>query len=199
MFRLMIAAAAVALLTSQPLLATATSYELDPHHTEVRFSWNHFGYSNPSGSFNDLKGTLVFDDAEPANSSIKVTIPVSSINTRVAELDAHLLRDDFLDAVQFADITFTSTSVEPAAGDNAFKVNGDLTIHGVTQPVTLDATLNKRGGHPMSKAPTIGFDATTSIKRSDFGVGKFAPMVSDELKVTITLEASAKVETPEAD
>lgn len=199
MFRLMIAATIVALLASQPLLAATTSYELDPSHTEVRFSWNHFGYSNPSGSFNELKGTLVFDDKDPANSSVTVTIPVASLNTRVADLDAHLQRDDFLDVGQFADITFASTKVESGADDSAFKIHGDLTIHGVTRSVTLDATLNKRGEHPMSKAPTIGFDATTTIKRSDFGVGKFTPMVSDELKVSITLEASAKVDDPAAD
>lgn len=192
MFRMMTVATAIALLAGQPAFATATSYELDPSHTEVRFSWNHFGYSNPSGSFNELKGTLVFDDADPASSSITVTIPVASLNTRVADLDAHLQRDDFLDVAQFPDITFNSTTVEPGTGDNAYRIHGDLTIHGVTRSVTLDATLNKRGEHPMTKAPTIGFDATTIIKRSDFGVGKYAPMVSDELKVSITLEASAK-------
>lgn len=199
MFRMMTAAVTVALLASQPALAATTSYELDPNHTEVRFSWNHFGYSNPSGSFNELKGTLVFDDIDPANSSVTVTIPVASINTRVADLDAHLQRDDFLDVAQFPDITFNSATVEPGAGDNAYRIHGDLTIHGVTRSVTLDATLNKRGEHPMNKAPTIGFDATTIIKRSDFGVGKYAPMVSDELKVSITLEASAKVDAPAAD
>lgn len=169
--------------------AAPVTYKLDPHHTMVLFSWNHFGYSNPTANFGLGEGTLVFDEQHPAKSSVEVTLPLADLDTHVPALDEHLKKPDFLDAGQYPVVTFKSTEVQPLGGDK-FKVTGNLTVHGVTRPVVLDATLNKVGPHPMTKAPSIGFDATASIKRSDFGVGAYVPNVSDEIAVRITTEGS---------
>lgn len=169
--------------------AAPVTYKLDPSHTMVLFSWNHFGYSNPTADFGLGEGTLVFDEQHPAKSSVEVTLPLARLDTHVPALDEHLKKPDFLNAEQYPVVTFKSTEVQPLGG-NKFKVTGNLTVHGVTKPVVLDATLNKVGPHPMTKAPSIGFDATASIKRSDFGVGAYVPNVSDELSIRITTEGS---------
>ena len=169
--------------------AAPVTYKLDPGHTMVLFSWNHFGYSNPTANFGLGEGTLVFDEQHPANSSVEVSLPLADLDTHVPALDEHLKKPDFLNADQYPVVTFKSTEVQPLGG-NKFKVTGNLTVHGVTRPVVLDATLNKVGPHPMTKAPSIGFDATASIKRSDFGVGAYVPNVSDELSIRITTEGS---------
>ncbi|MHB1058446.1 MAG: YceI family protein [Rhodanobacter sp.] len=169
--------------------AAPVTYKLDPAHTMVLFSWNHFGYSNPTADFGLGEGTLVFDEQHPADSSVEVTLPLDLLDTHVPALDEHLKKPDFLDAGKYPTVTFKSTAVQPLGG-NRFKVSGNLTVHGVTKPVVLDATLNKVGPHPMSKAQSIGFDATTSIKRSDFGVGAYVPSVSDEIAIRITTEGS---------
>jgi len=169
--------------------AAPITYKLDPGHTMVLFSWNHFGYSNPTADLGLGEGTLVFDEQHPANSSVEVTLPLARLDTHVPALDEHLKKPDFLNADQYPVVTFKSTEVQPLGG-NKFKVTGNLTVHGVTRPVVLDATLNKVGPHPMTKAPSIGFDATASIKRSDFGVGAYVPNVSDELTIRITTEGS---------
>ncbi|HEY8327174.1 MAG TPA: YceI family protein [Rhodanobacter sp.] len=169
--------------------AAPVTYKLDPGHTMVLFSWNHFGYSNPTADFGLGEGTLVFDEQHPANSSVEVTLPLARLDTHVPALDEHLKKPDFLGADQYPTATFKSTAVQPLGG-NKFKVTGNLTVHGVTRPVVLDATLNKVGPHPMTKAQSIGFDATASIKRSDFGVGAYVPNVSDELSIRITTEGS---------
>jgi polyisoprenoid-binding protein YceI len=174
--------------------AAPVTYKLDPGHTMVLFSWNHFGYSNPTADLGLGEGTLVFDEQHPANSSVEVTLPLARLDTHVPALDEHLKKPDFLNADQYPVVTFKSTEVQPLGG-NKFKVTGNLTVHGVTRPVVLDATLNKVGPHPMTKAPSIGFDATASIKRSDFGVGAYVPNVSDELSIRITTEGSVPKKT----
>jgi polyisoprenoid-binding protein YceI len=174
--------------------AAPVTYKLDPGHTMVLFSWNHFGYSNPTADLGLGEGTLVFDEQHPANSSVEVTLPLARLDTHVPALDEHLKKPDFLNADQYPVVTFKSTEVQPLGG-NKFKVTGNLTVHGVTRPVVLNATLNKVGPHPMTKAPSIGFDATASIKRSDFGVGAYVPNVSDELTIRITTEGSVPKKT----
>jgi len=169
--------------------ADPVTYKLDPGHTMVLFSWNHFGFSNPTANLGLGDGTLVFDEKNPAKSSVEVTLPLANLDTHVSKLDEHLKKPDFLDADKFATITFKSTKVQ-AEGAGKFKVTGDLTVHGVTKPVVLDAKLNKSGEHPMLKVPAIGFDATATIKRSDFGVGAYVPNVSDEIKIRITTEGA---------
>jgi polyisoprenoid-binding protein YceI len=120
---------------------------------------------------------------------VDVTLPLASLDTHVPALDKHLKEADFFDADKYPTVTFKSTKVQPLGG-HKFNVTGDLTVHGVTKTVVLAATLNKVGPHPMTKAQSIGFDATASIKRSDFGVGAYVPKVSDEISIRITTEGS---------
>ncbi|MDR6938108.1 MULTISPECIES: YceI family protein [unclassified Luteibacter] len=176
------------LATAGTAVAAPVTYKLDPGHTMVLFSWNHFGFSNPSANFGDVDGTLVYDEADPSKATVEATLPLSGLDSFVPKLDEHLKSADFLDAAKYPNVTFKSTKVVPA-GKGKLKVTGDLTVHGVTKPVTLDVTLNKSGPHPMMKVQTVGFDATATIKRSDFGVGQYVPNVSDEIKIRITTEA----------
>lgn len=173
---------------SFPALA-ADKYDIDPTHTQVQFTYNHMGFSNITGRFDEVGGEFLFDAADPAKSSVSITIPVSSISTGVDKLDEHLLKADFFDAAQFPTATFKSTDIV-AAGAGKWAVAGDLTIHGVTRPVVLDVTLNGMGEHPMRKVPAVGFDASARIKRSDFGVGAYVPAVGDEVTLSITVEAT---------
>ena len=167
----------------------ADKYDIDPTHTQVEFTYSHMGFSNITGRFDTVQGEFLFDPADPTKSSVNITIPVESISTGVDKLDEHLLKADFFDAATYPTATFKSTGVT-AAGDNALKVAGDLTIHGVTRPVVLDVTINKIGEHPMRKVPAAGFDATTTILRSDYGVGGYVPVVGDEVRIEITVEAT---------
>ena len=167
----------------------ADKYDIDPTHTQVEFTYSHMGFSNITGRFDTVQGEFLFDPADPTKSSVDITIPVESISTGVDKLDEHLLKADFFDAATYPTATFKSTGVT-AAGDNALKVAGDLTIHGVTRPVVLDVTINKIGEHPMRKVPAAGFDASTTILRSDYGVGGYVPVVGDEVRIDITVEAT---------
>jgi polyisoprenoid-binding protein YceI len=168
--------------------AAPIRYTLDPPHTQVLFSWDHLGYSHPSGQFGQVQGTLVYDADRPSESSVRVSIPVQSLYTHVPALDEQLLGPQFLDAAKYPTITFISTKVR-ALDKNRFVVDGDLTVHGATHPVTLNVTLNKTGRYPMIDAPALGFAATTTFDRSLFGVGEGIPMVGDALQVTISAEA----------
>lgn len=176
------------LLVAGAAQAAATSYTMDSNHTQVLFTWNHFGFSNPTANFNTVKGTIVYDPADPAKSSVEVSMPLSSLDTHVPALDEHLRGADFFDAAKYPEVTFKSTKVA-AAGEGKLRVTGDLTVHGVTQPVTLDVTLNKMGQHGSWGAPAVGFDATATLQRSDFGVDTYVPAVSDTIRVHITTEA----------
>ena len=170
-------------------VAKPVDYMIDPTHTATVFTWNHFGFSTPSANFSDIQGTISVDNAKPANSAVNVTIPLSSLNTNVKALDEHLKNADFFDAEKYPNITFKSTKVQ-AVGNNKYKITGNLTVKNVTKPVVLDAVLNKQGVHPMTKAESIGFNATTSFDRSAFGVGAYVPNVGDKITVNITTEAS---------
>lgn len=186
MIRRIALAAALALATAPVFAAT---YTLDPGHTQVVFSWNHFGYSNPTAQFGKVEGTLEFDQANPTKASVNVTIQLASVNSNVPQLDEHLQKEEFFDSAKFPNATFKSIKVEKGASKDHLKVTGDLTLHGVTKAVVLDVTVNKVGEHPMRKAAAAGFDASTTIKRSDFGINKYVPMVSDDIKIHITSEA----------
>jgi len=169
-------------------LAAPVTYKLDPNHTNVIAQWSHFGFSNPSAHFGKADGTLVYDADDIGASSVQVTLPLAGLNSFVSEFDDHLRSADFFEAEKFPSATFKSTKVE-SAGEGKLSVTGDLTIKGITKPVVLDVTLNKVGEQPMAKRAAIGFDATGTVLRSDFGLGKYAPAVSDEVKLRITTEA----------
>ncbi|MEA9557587.1 YceI family protein [Xanthomonas nasturtii] len=174
--------------TAPAVEVASGTYTLDPSHTDVLAQWSHFGFSNPSAHFGNVDGTLVYDAADVTKSTVQVTLPLSGLNSFTAKFDEHLKSGDFFDAAKFPTATFKSTKVE-SAGANKLTVTGDLTIKDQTKPVVLDVTLNGAGEHPMKKVAAAGFDATTTIKRSDFGVGQYAPNVSDEVKIRITTEA----------
>jgi polyisoprenoid-binding protein YceI len=168
----------------------AEKYDIDTTHTQIIFSWNHFGFSNPSASLEKITGDFELDKADLTKSTISVTLPLDGLHTGVPKLDEHLKSADFFDAAKFPDITFKSTKVEKA-GANGLKIVGDLTIHGVTKPVTLTTKINKIGENPMMKKASAGFDATVTIKRSEFGVDKYVPNVSDAIPVRITFDSHA--------
>jgi polyisoprenoid-binding protein YceI len=186
------AIAAAFALAAAPALAAPTTYTLDAGHTQVVFQWSHFGFSNPTAQFGKVIGTLEFDPAAPEKSRLEVTIPLSSVNTNVPALDEHLQKADFFDSAKYPDATFKSTKVERGAGKDQLKVTGDLTLHGQTHPLVLDVTINKIGQYPMKNVPAAGFDATTTIKRSQFGIDQYVPNISDDIKVRITTEAIAE-------
>ena len=169
--------------------AESINYKIDPTHTATVFSWSHFGFSTPSANFSDIQGVINVDNAKPSNSSVNVTIPLSSLNTNVKALDEHLQTADFFDSAKYPNITFKSTKVQ-AISKTKYKITGNLTIKNVTKPVVLDAVLNKQGVHPMTKAETVGFNATTSFNRSAFGIGAYVPNVGDKITVNITTEAA---------
>ncbi|MFS8063259.1 MAG: YceI family protein [Luteimonas sp.] len=175
--------------------AEPARYNLDPDHTQVEFSWNHFGFSNLTGRFDKVEGNFQFDPVDPTRSSIDVSIPMASIDTGVGALDEHLLGPDFFDAAQFPVATFKSSKVERVDADS-LKVSGELTIHGVSRPAVLGVTINRIGEHPMAGRAAAGFDAKTTLKRSDFGINKYVPNVSDDIVIAITSEAM--VPKPEA-
>ncbi|AIY37726.1 YceI family protein [Acinetobacter baumannii] len=177
-------------LASTVTLAAPVDYKIDPTHTATVFSWNHFGFSTPSANFSDIQGVIKVDNAKPANSSVNVTIPLSSVNTNVPALDKEFQEEAWFNAAKYPNITFKSTKVE-TKDKKHFKITGDLTVKGITKPVVLDAVLNKQGEHPMAKVAAIGFNATTSFNRSDFGLGNYVPNVGDKITVNITTEATA--------
>ncbi|MCT2417239.1 YceI family protein [Pantoea sp. XY16] len=185
-----------------PLLAAATlyaplsqaeamHYQLNPEHTSVIVAWNHFGFSNPTADIPDATGTLVFDKDHPEASRVDVTLPVSKIDSHVTALTKEFKGTEYFDTAKYPTATFHSIKVV-AKGDNKFDVEGNLTLKGITKPVTLHATLNKQGEHPMVKKQAIGFDATGTIKRSDFKLDKYVPAVSDDVTLTLSTEAYAK-------
>lgn len=180
-------AAAALLLTSVAVQAEPVTYTMDPGHTDIIATWSHFGFSTPSAMFDQVTGTLTYDPENPEKSSVQVTIPVSSIHTSSAKLDEHLQAGDFFDVAKWPDIRFKSTKVVQGATPDTLKVTGDLSMHGVTKPVTLDVTVNKVG--MRRDARTAGFSATASLKRSDFGISLYTPMVSDEIDLRMTTEA----------
>lgn len=167
----------------------ADSYSLDPNHTRIEFGWSHFGFSNMSANIDKFSGELMVDTDDWSKSSVNVTLPLSSIDSGVGDLDEHMNSPDFFDSAKFADATFKSTKVEKV-GEGKLKVTGDLSVHGVSKEVVLDVTVNKIGKHPASGKDSIGFDATATIKRSDFKVDKYVPNVSDDIWVKISTETN---------
>ena len=166
-------------------------YTLDSTHGYITFTYSHLGFSNPRVGFNRFDTTLELDSRNPENSAIDVTIDASSIDSRVEEFNGHLNGSDFFNTAEYPTITFESTKVE-ATGENTFDVTGNLTILDTTKPVTLQATINKASNHPMRNVPTVGVSATTKLMRSDWGLGAYAPAVSDEVELSIEVELLAQ-------
>ena len=170
---------------------TAGTYNTDPGHTLIGWRVSHFGFNDYFGIFGDATGTLVLDPAKPNASTVDITIPIGKVTTASAGLTGHLLRAgkeggkaDFFGPAP-ADAKFVSTSVV-AKGTTA-KITGNLTLNGVTKPVVLDTTFSGAGNNPFNKKATVGFHATTTIKRSEFGVNYGIPVISDAVKLDISV------------
>lgn len=182
-----------AALAAAPAFAAPEKYMLDPGHSQIVFSYNHLGYSTTTGMFGGFAGEIMFDQADPAASSVSVSIPVKSMLTGWQDRFDHLMTPDFFAATDDEMVTFVSTGIE-VTGEKTAKITGDLTLNGVTKSVVLDAVLNQAGEHPMAKTPWAGFSATTTLLRSEYGLGLFTPFVGDEVAVSISVEAAKAAE-----
>lgn len=181
--------AATAALVAVPAWAAPEKYVLDASHSQIVFSYNHLGFSTTTNMFSGFDGEIMFDKDDPAGSSVSVTIPVDSLYTGWDARYDHFMSPDFFGQTPDDAVTFTSTGIE-VTGDETALITGDFTLNGVTKSVVLDAKLNGvTDEHPMAKKPWAGFDATTTLLRSDYNLGQFAPFVSDEISVMISVEA----------
>ena len=160
-------------------------YKVEPGHTRIEFSLSHMGFSTWWGDFTGASGSLTIDPNRPAADKLSITVPVASVTTTNAKLDGELKEPDYLDAAKYPTSTFVSTQVTPT-GPGRADVMGQLTLHGVTRPVTLHVKFNGAGVNPLSKAYTVGFDAEGMIRRSDFGVMKLVPVVGDEVTLRLS-------------
>jgi polyisoprenoid-binding protein YceI len=173
---------------------TTTTYAIDPSHSQVGFAVKHMMFSTVRGNFRVFEGTIVADNANPANSSVNVTIDASTITTGDVKRDEHLRSADFFDAEMYPTITFKSVSVDFKSPDD-FKVIGELTMHGVTRPVTIDAEQTGEGTNPWG-AEVAGFEGTAKINRKDFGLNwnaaleKGGVLVGDDIKISLELEVA---------
>jgi polyisoprenoid-binding protein YceI len=170
---------------TNPAAVTPGAYIVEPSHTRVQFAVSHIGFTQFFGDFTGASGTLSLDPKTVGASKVDVTLPVSSVSTTNATLDGELKSADWFDAATYPTIRFVSTKVVPTGGNKA-TITGNLTMHGVTRPVVLAASFNGSGVNPLSKGYTVGFDATTTLKRSDFGVKTYLPMIGDETSIRIS-------------
>ncbi len=180
----------VALTLTTLLLATpvtAADYSVDAVHSSALFKVTHLGTSNFYGMFKEMEGTIVYDDANPAGSSIEITIAAESVDTRSENRDNHVKSPDFLNAKQFPKITFKSTSVKAAGG--GLEVTGDLTLLGVTKPVTAKVVKTGEGKNPRSGAELIGFEATFSVDRTAHDMNFMAGPLGETIDFTLAVEA----------
>ena len=182
-------AAVIALATglTTPALAAPATFVVDPTHTFARFSYSHLGLSTQLSKFDKTSGTVVLDPAAKT-ASVDIVIDTTSVDTGYTTFNEHIQAPDFLDTAKYPTATFKSTKVD-FAGDKPTAIHGNLTIKGVTKPVTFKVNHFVSMPHPMLKKDAIGADASTVIKRSEFNAGKYAPNVGDEVTISVALEA----------
>lgn len=173
--------------TALPALAAPDTFIIDTTHTFPRFSYSHFGYSTQLSRFDKTSGKITIDRAAKTG-SVDVTIDMKSVDTGYSVFNGHIQGEDFLDTAKYPTATFKSSKVK-FDGDKVVAVDGDLTIKGITKPVTLTVTSFKCMPHPMLKKEACGANASTVIKRTEFNAGKYAPYVSDEVTLDIAVEA----------
>ena len=181
------AALLVSAAAASPALAAPQTYVVDSTHTFPSFSYSHFGMSIQMSKFDKTTGTVTLDK-EAKSGAVEVTIDMKSVSTGYAAFDEHIQGEDFLDTAKYPTATFKSTKVS-FDGDKPATIDGELTIKGVTKPVTLKVNHFATMPHPMLKKDAIGANASTVIKRSEFNAGKYAPYVSDEVTLSIAMEA----------
>lgn len=175
--------------TQDPTQVKAGHYVLNPDHGKITWSVSHLGYSTYYGQFTGVSATLDLDPKVPAGSRLSVTVPLGGVLTGNSRLDERLAAPDFFDTPKFPTASFTATGVEQTSPTTA-RITGDLTLRGVTKPVSLDATFNQAGTNPIDRGYTVGFDGRTVVKRSEFGISAFLPLVGDE--VTLRIEGEFK-------
>jgi polyisoprenoid-binding protein YceI len=169
---------------ADPARVVAGNYKVDTGHTLVVFKVDHLGFNSYWGIFGGSTGTLTIDPAKPAAATVSIEIPLSGITTTSEGLTTHMKGADFFEIAKFPTATFKSTSV--AVSGTTAKISGNLTVKGITKPIVLDAKFTGAGPHPMNKKVNIGFEATGTLKRSDFGIAYGIPMVSDQVELKIT-------------
>ena len=186
------ATAAAALLAAAPFAAPARAadYTIDPTHTHILFTVNHLGFSNMIGLFTDMAGTFSFDPANIAASKVAVTIKTDSLSTQLAVRDGDLKGADWFNVTEFPEMKFVGTSFAKVS-DTTGTIAGNLTLLGVTKPVTLNVTFNKAGLRPTDKKQAAGFSATGKFKRSDFGMKTYIPYIGDEVSLIIETEGTS--------
>jgi len=184
------AALAFSATLSAGAFAAPQSYSLDANHSFPRFSYNHLGMSEQASRFNKMTGTIVLDKAAHTG-SVEISIDAKSVDTGSDLFNGHIQGEEFFDTAKFPTLTFKSTKVV-FEGDKPTTIEGNLTIKGVTKPVTLTVTHFVSQPHPMNKAEAIGANATAVVKRSEFNMSKYVPYVSDDVNISISLEAVAK-------
>ncbi len=191
MYKLKLVSAAIiaSVFFSQAAVAESEKYQIESNHAFVSWSASHFGFSKQMGKFSDLNGEILLDREAPQNSSVNVTIKTESLATGLPRFDKHLKSADFLDVDKYPTAQFVSKKVK-LIGKNKAKVEGDLTLHGITKSVILDVKINKIGTSIVTQKETVGFSAVTSINRSEFGIDYGVPGVSDQVDFVIEVEAN---------
>lgn len=172
---------------AQQATAQSGSYRLDPRHASIVFRVNHMGFSRTVGRFNRFEATLDLNADAPEQSSVTAVIEAASVDSGLSSFDDFLRSGRFLDAGANPQIRFVSTGVE-RTGDRTARITGDLTMHGVTHPVTLEAVLNGAGPHPFDGRTMAGFSATAHISRAQFGLNAFPQQVADDVEILIEAE-----------
>ena len=183
--------AAAQAVTKDPAAVKSGTYKVEDHHTQVGFSLSHLGITDYAGFFHNATGSATIDAANPAASKLNVTVPIASVMTTVPSLGEQLKTKNWFDAETYPTATFVSTKIT-LTGKGTAVVDGDLTLHGVTRPVSLNAHLVGSGVNVLNKVYSIGFSATTTIKRSDFGIKTAVPMVGDDVTLNISLALEAQ-------
>lgn len=173
-----------------PADVRAGTYVVDPAHTKITWSVSHFGFSTYLGQFSKVAATLKVDPKAPASADLQVTVDTDSLGTLNPALDKHVKSPDFLDVASFPSATFKSTAVK-ATGERTADVTGDLTLHGVTKPVTLQVTFIQGGASPVDRKYTLGFQGRVVLKRSEFGIKTYSPAIGEDVTLQIDAEMKA--------
>jgi polyisoprenoid-binding protein YceI len=170
--------------TTTPSAVHPGAYTVEPTHTRIAFAVSHMGFTTWFGDFTGASGALTLNPAKPAASTLTVSVPVASVSTTNAKLDSELKEADWLDAAKYPTAIFTASKITASAG--TAKIAGTLSLHGVTKPVVFTVKFNGAGIDPLDKAYTVGFEVRGKIKRSDFGVTKYVPLIGDDVDLIIS-------------
>jgi polyisoprenoid-binding protein YceI len=170
---------------TQPAQVQAGTYAVEPGHTQVMFSVSHLGFTTYYGRFSNVTGSLALMPKTPGSSTLEIHVPVNTVSTTSAKLDEELKSPQWLDAQAFPEMVFKASKIIET-GHNTAKVTGDLTLHGVTKPVTLSVRYNNAGINPIDKKYTVGFEVSGKITRSDFGIKTYVPLIGDEVDLIIS-------------